>query len=207
MRVRKIVKCSELACSDVDKDRYMVPGIDIDPEKIRIAMISEASPANPGDYLYAKGKPLQMQTTVAAFNDAGVDVSSMKELLSLGVYVTNALKCSKLGYSVSAGSIKKCSSLLEKEISLFPNVEIFMLMGDVAIKAMNNIARRQTGERVIPPGSTYKLRGRQYYFQGRRVFPSYLQAGPAFFIEKSKRRMLTEDIRAALASLGMSYPA
>jgi hypothetical protein len=31
-----------------------------------------------------------------------------------------------------------------------------------------------------------------------RVFPSYLQAGPSFFIEKSKRRMVAEDIGVAL---------
>jgi len=31
------------------------------------------------------------------------------------------------------------------------------------------------------------------------VFPSYLQAGPSFFIEKSKRRMIAEDIAAALS--------
>jgi hypothetical protein len=30
------------------------------------------------------------------------------------------------------------------------------------------------------------------------VFPSYLQAGPSFFIEKSKRRMIAEDIANAL---------
>jgi hypothetical protein len=30
------------------------------------------------------------------------------------------------------------------------------------------------------------------------VFPSYLQAGPSFYIEKTKRRMIAEDIAAAL---------
>jgi hypothetical protein len=51
---------------------------------------------------------------------------------------------------------------------------------------------------VIPAGSTYKLRGAKYFFQGKRVFPSYLQAGPSFFIEKSKRKMIAQDIAAAL---------
>ncbi len=37
---------------------------------------------------------------------------------------------------------------------------------------------------------------------GGRVFPSYLQAGPSFFIEKSKRKMIAEDITAALAFVG-----
>jgi len=33
------------------------------------------------------------------------------------------------------------------------------------------------------------------------AFPSYLQAGPSFFIEKSKRRMIAEDLKAALRLL------
>jgi hypothetical protein len=71
-------------------------------------------------------------------------------------------------------------------------------MGDVAIRAINYIAKRGGEGRVIPAGSTYKIRGREYFFGGRRAFPSYLQAGPSFFIEKSKRRMIAEDIAGAL---------
>ena len=74
-----------------------------------------------------------------------------------------------------------------------------MLMGDVAIKAVNYIAKRAGEERVIPADSTYKIRNGQYYFRGKRAFPSYLQAGPSFFIEKTKRKMIAEDIAAALA--------
>ena len=74
-------------------------------------------------------------------------------------------------------------------------------MGDVAIKAINNIARRAGEKRVIPAGSTYKIRGQEYYYKDIRAFPSYLQAGPSFFIEKSKRKMITEDISAALSLL------
>ena len=74
-----------------------------------------------------------------------------------------------------------------------------MLMGDSAIKAVNAIAHRNGEPRVVPAGSTYKLRGGDYRFRGMKVFPSYVQAGPAFFIEKSKRQMIAEDIAAALA--------
>jgi hypothetical protein len=72
-------------------------------------------------------------------------------------------------------------------------------MGDVAIKAINCIAHEAGEDTVIPPGSTYKIRGQRYSFRGRRVFPSYLQAGPSFFVENSKRRMIAEDIAAALS--------
>jgi hypothetical protein len=71
-------------------------------------------------------------------------------------------------------------------------------MGDVAIKAVNYIAQRAGAGRVIPAGSTYKIRGGEYFFGDKQAFPSYTQAGPSFFIEKSKRRMIAEDIAAAL---------
>jgi hypothetical protein len=74
-------------------------------------------------------------------------------------------------------------------------------MGDVAIKAVNYIAKREGAGRPIPAGSTYKIRGGEYYFGGKRAFPSYLQVGPSFGIEKSKQRMIAEDITAALTIL------
>ena len=71
-------------------------------------------------------------------------------------------------------------------------------MGDTAIRAVNSIAKRQTGKAIIPSGSTYKIRKRRYFYRGLRVFPSYLQTGKSYLIEKSKRKMIAEDIKAAL---------
>jgi uracil-DNA glycosylase len=78
---------------------------------------------------------------------------------------------------------------------------VFMLMGDVAIKIMNNIWKKQTGEKVIPAGSTYKIRGQLYYLGDKRIFPSYTPPGQNFLIEKAKRKMVTEDIRDAIKYL------
>ncbi|MBI5302287.1 MAG: uracil-DNA glycosylase [Chloroflexi bacterium] len=161
-------------------------------------MIAEASPADSRDYFYARGKPLFAQTTLQAFNDAGADVSSVRDILNLGVYLTTAVKCGKTGYGIATSTIKECSLIFEKELALFPNVKVFLLMGDVAIKAVNYIAQRAGEARVIPAGSTYKIRGEKYFWNGRRAFPSYLQAGPSFFIEKSKRKMIAQDIADAL---------
>jgi uracil-DNA glycosylase len=182
---------------DVKHECYLVPDFDFDPADIDLILISEAAPVNPADYYYADGDPLFQQTTVLAFQDAGIEVTSIQELLEQGVYFTTAVKCGKTGYGIKASTIKECASLLELELALFPNVKMFLLMGDVAIKAINYIAKRSGHERVIPAGSTYKIRGNDYYFQGKRAFPSYLQAGPSFFIEKSKRRMIAEDIASA----------
>jgi uracil-DNA glycosylase len=199
MRVSECVGCQGFPCEDVRHECYVMPNIDVKPDAISVVMISEAAPADPADYYYAGGDSLFQQTTVQAFNDAGAKVSSIQEIVALGVYLTTAVKCGKTGYGIKTGTIKECSLILEKELALFPNVQVFMLMGDVAIKAVNSIAHRAGEGRVIPAGSTYKIRGAEYFFRGKRAFPSYLQAGPSFFIEKSKRRMIAEDVAAALS--------
>jgi uracil-DNA glycosylase len=199
MRTRDSVRCLTFPCTDVEQGRYAVPGVELDPEQVSIVLISEAAPPDPADYYYAPGDPLFQRTTVQAFQDAGSPVSSIADILALGVYLTTAVKCGKTGYGLKAATIQECSHLLERELDLFPNVKAYLLMGDVAIKALNAIARRAGEPRAIPAGSTYKIRGGEFTFRGARAFPSYLQAGPSFFIEKSKRQMIAADIAAALA--------
>jgi hypothetical protein len=197
MKPSECIRCSGFPCPDIDKKCYQIPDINVDPETIKMIMISEASPKDPSDHYYALGDPLFQRTTVQAFNDAGVDVQTILDLLDKGVYLTTAVKCGKTGYAIKAATTKECSLILEQELALFPGVKVLMLMGDVAIKAINYISRRNTGKRVTMAGSTYKIRGEDYFYRDIAVYPSYLQAGPAFFIEKSKRRMIREDIQNA----------
>lgn len=198
MRVSEKIRCAKYPCDDVNHKNYVVPEVNLKPEAVSIVMVSEASPANLSDYFYSKGDPLFQKTTVQAFLDAGAKVSTVRDILDLGVYLTTAVKCGKTGYGIQTATIETCSRILEQEIALFPNVKAFLLMGDVAIKAVNAIAKRSGEGRAIPTGSTYKIRGGTFTFRGKRAFPSYLQAGPSFFIEKSKRRMIAQDIAAAL---------
>jgi uracil-DNA glycosylase len=192
------VRCNDFPCLDVNKDCHLVPNIDVDPAKIKAFMVSEAPPIELHDYFYAKGDPFYMQTTAQAFKDAGFQVTSMDDVLNLGVYVTTAIKCGKTGYSISPKTTENCSSLLESEMDLLPRIEAILLMGDTAIKSMNHIAKRNTGKRVVPSGSTYKVRKNEYFYNEVRVFPTYLQTGKSYLIEKSKRKMIAEDIETAL---------
>jgi hypothetical protein len=198
MQVSKCVGCHTFPCPDVKHDCYIVPEIDLNPDGISMLMISEAAPQDAGDYYYGGGTSLFEKTTTLAFQDAGAIVESIQDLVDMGVYFTTAVKCGKTGYGIKAATVKECSLILEQEMALFRNVKAYMLMGDVAIKALNYIAKREGEPRVIPAGSTYKIRSEAYFYKGKRVFPSYLQAGPSYFIEKSKRRMIAEDIKAAL---------
>lgn len=202
MKVHEQIGCKDFPCEDVNHDCYLLPEIDIDAEKISLVMISEAAPPDSKDYYYTAGNPLFQQNTVQAFGLAGVEVSSIQDLLKMGMYFTTAVKCGKTGYGIKTATIKACSFILEKELDLFPYVKVYLLMGDVAIKGVNYISMREGAGRAIPAGSTYKIRGGAYTFRGKRAFPSYLQVGPSFGIEKSKQKMIAEDIVNAMKLLG-----
>jgi uracil-DNA glycosylase len=194
----KCVNCIDFPCLDVNKNCYFVPNVEVNTDKIRALMVSEAPPIELQDYFYAKGNPFYMQTTAQAFKDAGFEVTSMDDVLDLGVYITTAIKCGKTGYSISSKTVENCSSLLEREMDLLPDIKAILLMGDAAIKSMNYISKRKTRKRIVPSGSTCKIRKNDYFYNDVRVFPTYLQTGKSYLIEKSKRKMIAEDIKTAL---------
>ena len=198
MNVGDLVWCDSFSCVDIDSDRYTVPPGPVNLDEVTIVMVAEAPPPDPADWFYAGDDALFARTTVQAFRDAGEDVGSIQDVLDLGVYLTTAVKCGKAGNAISTQTVRTCAVLLEAELGLFPLAEVLMLMGDTAIKAVNAIAQQNKEPRVVPAGATYTLHGGEYRFRGMKVFPSYVHAGPAFFIEKSKRRMVAEDIAAAL---------
>jgi len=149
------------------------------PEKIAVLMVSEAAPARRKDYYYAGGDSLFEQTTLQAFNDAGAGVTSFRDILNLGVYFTTAVKCGKTGYGLESNTIDVCSRILEQELALFPAARVLLLMGDVAIKAINCIARRAGAKRVIPPAHLQTART-GIPVDTLRVFPVLSAAGPSF---------------------------
>jgi uracil-DNA glycosylase len=175
---------------------FSIPRI-IEPEQIRIIMVCEAMPEKPDDYFYSSKSSLYVLNTVKAFNNAGIQVKTIEDIIKKGVYLTVAVKSPRKGLSVSVKKIESDSYILEEEIKMFPKVKAILLMGDVAIKALNFISKRALKVKVIPSGSTYKIRKGKFYFGNIRVFPSYLQTGKNFLIEKSKRIMVAEDIKNA----------
>lgn len=194
MKLSEKISCKTFPCKGIEKNSYQIPNLDIDPNKIKIVMISEVPPLDPKDYFYSLGNPFYMETTKQAFNDAGYPINSINDIINLGVYITTAVKCAKTGTSISIDTIKECSFILEEELKLFPNAVAYLLLGDVAIKSFNYISKRNTNKLAISKGSTYKLRSQSFYYEDKRIFPSYVITGKNFLIEKSKRKMIAEDI-------------
>jgi uracil-DNA glycosylase len=159
-------------------------------------MISEVPSLNPENGFYSKADVSDyMRTTIGLFENAGVSVKSIHDILNMGIYVTTAVKSPKTEYTVDAAVIKAHLPILEAELALFPELKVIMLMGDVAKKAVNIIVKSKTKKNVIPSGSTYKIRHNEFYWDTIRVFPSYIMTGGNILIEKSKCEMISDDIR------------
>lgn len=168
--------------------------IDVVPEKIKAVLINEVVPQNPDNDFYGKQDGEYLSTAIPLFQNAGIAVNTAEELLDLGIYITNAVKKPKSYTAIERSMIEESLPFLEKELSLFPNVQVIMLMGDVAKKAMNMIAKRTMKRNVIPAVSTYKLRHSEIYYKNIRLMPSYIMTGKNILIEKSKFQMASEDI-------------
>ena len=172
--------------------------IDISPLTIKAIMINEVVPSDPLQDFYGLPDADYLKTTIPLLQGAGTAVTSMQDILQLGIYITNAVKIPKTDYTIDKSSIENSLPYLEAELSLFPNIKVIMLMGDVAKKAFNMIAKESTKKNVIPAVSTYKLRNSEIYYKGIRVMPSYIMTGRNILIEKSKVTMATEDIATML---------
>lgn len=168
--------------------------VEIDPLTIKAIMINEVVPSDPLQDFYGAPDADYLKTTIPLFQKAGADVSSIQDILQMGIYITNAVKTPKTEYAIDKSSMENSLPYLETELSFFPNVKVIMLMGDVAKKAFNMIAKKATGKNAIPAVSTYKLRSSEIYYEDIRVMPSYIMTGGNILIEKSKVTMAAGDI-------------
>jgi len=172
--------------------------IDIDPSTIKAILINEVVPSDASQDFYGVPGADYLKTTIPLMQRAGAQVTSIQDILQLGIYITNAVKTPKTDYAIEKSSIEKSLPYLEQELVLFPNVKVIMLMGDVAKKAFNMITKKATKKNVVPAISTYKLRNSQLYYGDIRIMPSYIMTGGNILIEKSKVTMATEDIAGML---------
>ena len=175
-----------------------INNIDIDPLTIKAIMINEVVPSDPLQDFYGTPDADYLKTTIPLLQGAGTEVTSIQDILQMGIYITNAVKTPKTEYAIDKSSIENSLPYLEAELSLFPNIKVIMLMGDVAKKAFNMIAKKSTKKNVIPAVSTYKLRNSEIYYKDIRIVPSYIMTGGNILIEKSKVAMATEDIATML---------
>ena len=185
---------SELQQLCGDTQNLRLNDVNIEPETIQAIMINEVVPSCPEDDFYGKPDSAYMSMTIPMFRKAGIEIGSVQDILNNGIYITNAVKAPKTEYAVSKESIEDSLPYLEKELALFPNAKVIMLMGDVAKKAFNMICKKATKKNAVPSISTYKLRNTEIFYNGIRIMPSYIMTGQNILIEKSKFEMASKDI-------------
>lgn len=194
-------KISEMNIYD---EKYFIPKGNINLENIKILMINECPPQIEEDYVYSDNPEGENITTIRMlFEKAGLYIENVENLFDHGIFITTAIKVPKKEYAVPREQILKELSILETEIEIFPNLEVIMLMGDVAKKAFNAYSKKNTKRNCIPSGSTYKIRNTDFYYEDIRVMPSYIMTGKNLRIEKSKITMISEDIAKAIDLCGI----
>ena len=190
------------AKNSLDPSVMQFPDCELDPAKIKAVMVNEVVPRNSDDWFYSEAAdPENRRTAFGIFELAGIPVKSMRDVLDRGIYITAALKTPKDGYTADPAVIRAQLPLLAAELALFPNLKAITLMGDVAIKSFNMITKAETKKNIIPSGSTYKIRGGEYFWGNIRVFPSYIMTGKNLLIEPFKRDTVAEDIRRMMEAV------
>ncbi len=172
--------------------------IEIDPLTIKAVMINEVVPSDPLQDFYGAPDADYLKTTIPLLQAAGAEITSIQDVLQMGIYITNAVKTPKTASAIEKSSIENSLPYLETELSFFSDVKVIMLMGDVAKKAFNMITKKASKKNAVPAISTYKLRNSEIYYEGIRVMPSYIMTGGNLLIEKSKVTMAAEDIAVML---------
>ena len=80
--------------------------IEIDPFTIKTVMINEVVPSDPLQDFYGASDADYMKTTIPLFQGAGTEVSSIQDILQMGIYITNAVKTPKTEYAIDKSSIE-----------------------------------------------------------------------------------------------------
>jgi uracil-DNA glycosylase len=200
MLVGDLNRCVDFNCSDVRHACNIRPELPTRRENVKVIMISAAPLTDAAND--SQDDAIARAETVDAFRSAGFDVDSLEDVRNLGVYVTTAVKCPKIGFGLKQETVDACSHLLEREIDLFPNVKSILLMGNTAIRAINAIATRRLGAPAIPSGSAYKVKGHEYAFGEISLFPSYPESGREHSVESNQQDVIAIDIRNAFEVAG-----
>jgi hypothetical protein len=195
-------RCTTFPCTDVRHVGHTEPDLPVHRDSIRVIMISAAPPTDAATIKPGYREPIDRTETIQAFRSAGFDVGTIEDIRRLGVYVTTAVKCPKVGFGLKQETVEACSHLLEAEIDQFPNLKSILLMGNTAIRAINAVAERKLGAPVIPNGSAYKVKGHEYPFGDVSLFPSYPESGRNLSVEGNRQDVIAVDIRNAIEVAG-----
>ena len=69
--------------------------VDVVPDRIYAVLINEVVPEDPGDDFYGGPDAAYLTTALPLFQEAGIRAGTILDILSQGIYLTNAVKMPK----------------------------------------------------------------------------------------------------------------
>lgn len=182
---------------EVHKSTYSVfdQQFRLDLNAVRLLLLTDGYPPDPNQhYIFSNPDTLAWHNSREVLSALGVDAHSFQEVLDRGILIVPSLD-GVVPPKVSPPEIASAAERLKALLGLLPNLTAIGLMGDVAIATFNQMHKGLSGTRLIPAGSTYKLRRQDFFWGDVQVFPSYLYTGKSYVIERSKRQMVAEDMQ------------
>lgn len=187
-------------CDSKDLPDVRLPDVEVDIGSIRAVLINDTvADKEAGDFYDGDTGPAR--ALIAHFNRAGIKVRTPKDLLFMGIYVTNALKVPGKKGTVEKSVLKSHAFLLNHELALFDNLEVIMVNGRLAISALNHITRELSGEKILPDEPIYLMRRKTIRYGDIRILPSYALTGANLAIDKSRLTMIRADIETLMRLL------
>lgn len=149
-----------------------LPGLCLDPAAIRTMMINEVVPECPEDDFYGSAPaPLYLSTALPLFRRGGLPACSIREVTDAGIYITNAVKRPKRETAVPQEMIEESLPVLERELSLFPNLRAVMLMGTSPERHSTELPAEKRGRMPFPPAPLIRSAERPFTPWGSAFSP------------------------------------
>ena len=81
--------------------------VDVVPDRIYAVLINEVVPEDPGDDFYGGPDAAYLTTALPLFQEAGIRAGTILDILSQGIYLTNAVKMPKPESTVAEPALSR----------------------------------------------------------------------------------------------------
>jgi hypothetical protein len=159
-------------------------------------MLTDTLPEEPHEhYIYSDPANVAWQNTRSLFAEAGVTVRSYQDLLDQGVLMDPCLDLIRPG-RISPWHIRYGAVRISEWLTRLPQLRAIGLMGDVAIRCFNEMARPRwaSARRLLPGDANYRMQGNRFFLGRIEVFPTYLHTSATFPLERAKQKALADDM-------------
>ena len=126
------------------------------PDRIYAVLINEVVPEDPGDDFYGGPDAAYLTTALRCFRRRESGAGTILDILSQGIYLTNAVKMPKPESTVDRSLIEQSLPFLEKRAVVIPQFKGNYADGRRGKKAFNMISRKTARKMRCRPSHPIK---------------------------------------------------